>query len=277
MPTAFGDFGAKANGLFTDNHNQGEYSITTSGKIASSDEAGYTLNLKNACGEKPVTWSIESNLKNCKVTLDHENNISKEINLSGLHDKMSGLGLTWKPIFNLKSGINWGTLTTNYSNDKINLNLTTGLSAAPSIDFDVSAVAGSCPVNYGFKGSLNSSFGLENAQLGIHKDVGGLELSFITDDIANPLNGTFSVYKTLEGNKTFCCYGVQKTGDGILAIAAASQCCKNQTSYKLDQTGLFSIAKSHKLNCNATLNLSASTNLANLGAGHKFGVGFSFE
>jgi len=276
MPTAFGDFGAKANGLFSDNHNQGEYSISKSGKIANSD-SGYTLNLNNAVGEKAVTWNLETSLKNVKMTYDHEGNLNHEINLSNLHDKMSGIGLTWKPIFNQKTGINLGTLSTNYSNDKVNLNVSTGLSKTPAIDFDVSLVAGSCPVNYGFKAALNSSFGLENAQMGIHKDVDGLEISYISDNISDPMTGTWSAYKNLEGNSSFCCYGIQKSGDGILAIAAASQCCKNQTSYKIDQTGLFSIANSQKLNCNATLKLSASTNLANLAAGHKFGVGFSFE
>jgi len=276
-PPAFNDFGADADSLFNDNHNQGSKSYSHAGKMDCG--AGYSFNLSNDNGSKDVNWSLSTDVHNMNVSIDQTNTISKKLNFNV--KQVPGLAAEYNCSFNTASGLDLGAINFNFANEKANLNLKSSLSAAPKIDFDAAVDTKILDHVAGVSGSFDVASGkLGDIALGIHRASGNTQCTWKADNIMNPCVGTGSVFVKLPNNKDFCCYGIQmSTGaESKLSLAAATSCCKNSYSYKLDHDGTFHIAKGSKLSKEMTLNLSSSLNLKNLSNGnHKFGAGLSWE
>jgi len=278
MPVEFGDYTAKASGLFNDHHNAGSIAFAKSGKVGSGD-ATYELNVDNSVNGGPVNWSVNVNAGNFSMTHDHEGNISKKLDFTV--KQVPGLSMSWEPAFSCAKGFGLGSLSTKYAHEKAVANFSLNLASPDNADFDVSmAPFKGCfsALNLGLKGNLSAS-GLKNGQWGFNMNKGDLELGFHSTDL-NSQKGQGSIYKALPGNNTFCCYGVEaSTEDNSLAIAAASAgCCSQGWRYKLDNKGTFSVAKNAKLNRSVGVCVSAAINATNMSAGgHSFGMKFSFE
>merc|ERR1712088_1039329 len=204
MPVEFGDYTAKASGLFNDHHNAGSIAFAKSGKGGS------------------VNWSVNVNAGNFSMTHDHEGNISKKLDFTV--KQVPGLSMSWAPAFSCAKGFGLGSLSTKYAHEKAVANFSLNLASPDNADFDVSvAPFKGClsALNLGVKGNLSAS-GLNNGQWGFNLNQGDLELGFHSTDL-NSQKGQGSIYKALPGNNTFCCYGVEaNTEDNSLAIAAAS-------------------------------------------------------
>merc|ERR1712048_750894 len=276
-PPAFNDFGADADSLFNDNHNQGSKSYSHASKMACG--AGYKFNLSNENGSKDVNWSISTDVHNMNVTFDQTNTISKKLNFNV--KQVPGLAAEYNCSFNTQSGLDLGDINFNYSNDKANVNIKSAISASPKINFDASVDTNFQNHVVGIAGSFDVASGAAGpVALGINRAVGNTQCSWKADDIANPCVGTASLFVKLPENKDFCCYGVQITtgAEAKMSLAAATTCCKNTMKYKLDHDGSFHVAKLSKLSANMSLNLNSSLNLKNLSSGnHKFGAGLSWE
>merc|ERR1712019_333042 len=213
--------------------------------------ADYSLGLNNESGSKDVTWDFTANCHNMEIKYDHANTISKKINFNV--KQVPGLAAEYNCSFNTASGLDFGAAVDTKILDH------------------VAGVSGSFDVASGKLGDI---------ALGIHRASGNTQCTWKADNIMNPCVGTGSVFVKLPNNKDFCCYGIQmSTGaESKLSLAAATSCCKNSYSYKLDHDGTFHIAKGSKLSKEMTLNLSSSLNLKNLSNGnHKFGAGLSWE
>merc|ERR1711970_1641451 len=142
------------------------------------------------------------------------------------------------------------------------------LSKPDNADFDVTvAPCNNCPETIlGLKGNLSAS-GLNNASYAFQTAKDGMTASFEGTDLKNPMQGKGSFYKTLNNNKNFCCYGIEATTSGSLAVAAATGCCKSGYRYKLDNTGRFSVTRLSPINRAVNLALSAEMNMTSLSAG----------
>jgi voltage-dependent anion channel protein 3 len=273
MPTAFSDFGAKSEGLFNDRFQAGEHSLTKIGKIGA--EAEYELKLTNSIGQDGVDFNFETSSHGHTIKYDGSHTLSHELNFAV--KQVKGLQLKFNPSFCHNSGLDLGSASANFENDKLNLNVSAGLSASPNVDFDASTSIKD--FDFGVKGSFDSSAGSFNGlQFGVHKATDQYEISYINSNLATPLAGACSIFKMVD-NSPFCCVGITGNSDGELAMAAVEgKCCGNQTAYKLNNEGTLSIAKINKLNANMTLNISAALNAKNFSAGgHTFGLGFTFE
>lgn len=274
-PPKFSDIGSLANGLFNDHHNSGKNSLTKSGKTGGGT---YEINIENEHGSDQLTWNCNVNGDGLSFSMDHENTMSHSLDITIAQVK--NLALCWDASFHPENGLNLGTVNANYTTDKVNANLNAGINASPTLAFDAtfSKGEGHCPMTFGIAANVDTkSMGVSDQKFAAQISGSTLELSYVSDNLNN-LSGTYSLYKKLENNKNFCCYGVQSTSNGTLALAAASECGDNTIRYKVDQTGEFSVGRVSRLNMGAKLNLSAAFNLANLQAGgHKFGVGLSFE
>jgi len=278
MPVEFGDYTAKASGLFNDHHNAGTLSFAKSGKVGSGD-ATYELTADNAVSGGPVNWKVAVNAGNFSMSHDHEGNISKKLDFTV--KQVAGLSMSWEPAFSCAKGFGLGSLSTKYAHEKAVANFNLNLASPDNADFDVSvAPFKGClsALNLGLKGNLSAS-GLNDAAWGFNLNKGDLEMGFHSTDLTS-MTGAGSIYKALPGNNTFCCYGVEaNTADNTLALAAASAgCCSQGWRYKLDNKGLFSVAKNAKLNRSVGVCVSAAVNATNLSAGgHSFGAHFTFE
>lgn len=278
MPLEFEDYRKKASDLFDDHHHAGSLSFKNSGKVGNGD-ATYELNVSNAVGGgQPVEWNVDVSAGSFSMNHDHEGNISKKLDFCV--KQVPGLNLSWEPAFNQKSGMSLGSLSTKYTNDKVAANIKMCLGKPDNADFDISLAPfkGHCSdMNLGLKGNLSAS-GLGDASYGMNITKGDLEMGFHSNNLTSQF-GTGSIYKFLPGNKNFCCYGVQAdTTEGSLALALASGCCSNSWRYKIDNKGVFSVAKVSKINKQVGLTVSAALNATNLAAGgHNFGMHLNFE
>lgn len=270
MPAAFADFNSKASALFDDDHHAGDHQFSHTGKV--NNDASYEFAASNL---GKVGSGIEYNLKvasnNLEINIDHDNNISKEINFSV--KQVAGLNFFWKPSF-ATGALDLGSLRANYENDKIHLNVESNLGNPNSADIDMSAAPFKGhlnAINLGFKGTLSTN-GLSNASWGFSGNKEGLEMAFHSHGIDKPFTGNGSIFKSVASGP-FSSYGLQCNSEGMLAVAAQS----NEYKFKLDNAGEFSIARKQAVNSALAMNLCASANLTNLSAGHKFGCGLSFE
>jgi len=280
MPTAFDDLSEKADGLFADHHNAGSLSFKKSGKVGSGG-ASYEFNSKANVNGGPIDWNCEIDAGFFKINHDHAGNITKSLDFD--IKQVQGLKVNWSPAFNQKSGLNLGDLNMNFANDKANVNLALGLGAGnfSSCDFNatVAPMAKCASAVVGLKGTLGAS-GLSNASYGFGCSKDGLEMAFRSNNLSDIMKGRGTLYKALPDNKNFCCYGVEadNTNGNHFALAAASGCCKTGFRYKLDNNGVFSVARISNVNRAVAMTLSAEVNAKDLGAGgHKFGVGFDFQ
>lgn len=274
-PPEFSNFGQDCADLFDNHHASNGLGYKHAGKMACGGD--YELNLHNATGEKEVTWDLSATLGACNCTYDSTNTLSKSIEFTV--KQVEGLKLKWDCNFNAATGLNLGTIKSNFSNEKINANLTSTLDKSPALDFDASVAL---PVGaVGISGSFDvGQSALGDIAWGLHHSRGNTQVAFKADNVMNPLNGNLSVFNKLPGNKDFCCYGVNaNTATGALSLAAATSCSsKNTMRYKLEHTGRLHAAHVQRLNSRAALTLSANLNLKDLAAGgHKFGAGLSFE
>lgn len=278
MPIPYVDYAKSCSDLFTDHHQAGSISFTKKGTVGNNG-ATYELSTNSGItGGKAVEWNLDVDAGNFKLSHDHTGTVSKEFNFDV--KQVTGLGLAFKPSFHTATGLNLGTLDLNYNHEKAHLAASLALPVPEAADVKLSLAPFSCckETYVGFQGTVGAS-GLSNASWGFHCQKGNLQASFQSNDLTNFLSGKSSIYQFLPDNKNFCCYGIETDCKSSIALAAASACCnKATTRFKLDQAGLFSVAKVQRLNKNMTLNVSAALNAANLtGAGHNFGLGFTFE
>lgn len=275
MPTAFDDLSKKADDLFNDHHKAGSISFQKSGKVGSGG-ATYEFNSSNAVTGGSIEWDCQISAGDFSVSHDHAGNITKSLDFE--IKQVPGLKVNWSPAFNQASGLNLGDVKVNYEHQMANLNLSMAIAKPDNADFDltVAPLKNAQYYNFGIKGNLGAS-GLSNGQLGFSASCKGTELAFKSNDLANPVQGTGSIYKALPGNNNFCCYGVEATTEGSLALATATGCCATGMRYKLDNSGKFSVARVSKINQAVSMTMAAELNMTNLGAGgHKFGMSFNF-
>jgi len=271
-PPSFNDFAGDSASLFDDHHGAGQ--LKFSQKVGNFD-----LSASAAHGSSNVDWDLSTSMHGMDIKYDSSSTITKSLDLA--IKQVEGLKLNWESSFSCASGLDLGSLSANFSNDNVNLNIKSSLDAAPALEFDVAAACNKLNANVGVKGSFSvKDSALGPIGWGLNANKGNVQVSFLAENVNAPLSGVLHVFQKLPDNKDFCCYGVQaNTSTGELAWAAASSCCdKNTMRYKLNHTGELSVAKVTKLNKSAALNLSASLNLKDLSAGgHSFGAGVSFE
>lgn len=275
MPTAFDDLSAKADGLFNDHHTAGSIAFNKTGKVGSGG-ATYEFKSSNSVSGGPIEWNCEVSAGNFSVNHDHAGNITKSLDFE--IKQVPGLKVNWSPAFNQASGLNLGDVKLNYDHELANLNVSMAIAKPDNADFDLTVAPLKCckASHFGIKGNLGAS-GLSNAQLGFSSSCNGVDMAFKSNDLSNPMQGTGSLYKALPDNKNFCCYGVEATTDGSLALAAASGCCSTGFRYKLDNSGKFSVARVSKINQAVSMTMAAELNMTNMGAGgHNFGMSFNF-
>merc|ERR1712088_293574 len=130
MPVEFGDYTAKASGLFNDHHNAGSLAFAKSGKVGSGD-ATYELNVDNSVNGGPVNWSVNVNAGNFSMTHDHEGNISKKLDFTV--KQVPGLSMSWAPAFSCAKGFGLGSLSTKYAHEKAVANFSLNL-ASPDLN-----------------------------------------------------------------------------------------------------------------------------------------------
>jgi len=275
-PPAFNDFGADANSLFDDHHGQGKKSYSHAGKMGSG--ADYALNMSNVDGDNAIEWDFSTNIHGMEVKYDSTNTLSKSLSMSV--KQVEGLTAKWDCSFNAASGLNLGSASFNFANDKLNANLTSSVDASPKIDFDAAFDTNWQGHVVGVSGSFDAKSGsMGDIGLAIQQSKGDVQLAWKAANIMNPSLGVGSAFQKTPNNKDFCCYGIMAdTTSNTLSVAAATTCCaKNTMRYKLDHTGVMHVAKVQKLNQCMALNLSASLNLKNMSSGHTFGWGLSWE
>merc|ERR1712088_162793 len=238
MPVEFGDYTAKASGLFNDHHNAGSIAFAKSGKVGSGD-ATYELNVDNSVNGGPVNWSVNVNAGNFSMTHDHEGNISKKL------DFTVNLASPDNADFDVSMAPFKGCFSA------VNLGLKGNLSASGLKDGQWGFNMNQGDLELGFHSTdLNSQKG----QGSIYK--------------ALPGNNTFCCYG-VEANTE---------DNSLAIAAASAGCCSQGWRYKLDNKGTFSVAKNAKLNRSVGVCGSAAINATNMSAGgHSFGMKFSFE
>lgn len=272
MPLAFSDFNSKAASLFDDDHHAGDHQLSHTGKV--NDAANYEFSASNlGKSGSPIQYNLKLASDNLEINIDHENNISKELSFSV--KQVPGLNLSWKPSF-ATGALDLGSLNANYANEKVHLNVETNLGAPNSADIDLATAPFKghlSNLNLGFKGTISSS-GLSNASWAFSGNScsSGLEMSFYSHNVEKPFLGNGYVFKPVSKGP-FTAYGLQCNSEGSLAIAAQT----NDYKFKLDNAGEFSVAKKQAINSALSVNLCAQANLTNLGAGHKVGLGLSFQ
>lgn len=277
MPVPFADFGKACDDLFNDHHQSGLVKFTKSGKVGS---AGSTYELASqSCinGGKPLEWNLKIDGGNFKVEHDHSGAIKKELNFDV--KQVAGLSASWKPAFSQANGLDLGNLNINYAHEKAHLALDLALPTPNSADFELSvAPFTACKAfTLGAKGTLGAS-GLTNASWGYNLVKGDVNCTFKSNDLTNLLAGQCSLYQNLPNNKYFSSYGMQTDKSSNLALAFSTGCCANGTRFNVNQAGVLNVANVRKINSAASLNVSASVNLANMSeGGHKVGFGLSFE
>jgi len=276
-PPAFNDFGADCAGLFDDHHGQGKMTYSHAGKMGSG--ADYKINLSNANGADAVEWDFNTSIHGMEVKYDSANTLSKSLELKV--KQVEGLTAKWDCSFNAASGLNLGSVNFNFANDKINANVSSTVDAAPSINFDAAFDTNWEGHVMGINGSFDAKSGaMGDIGFGVQQKKGNYTADWKAANIMNPSMGQGSFFRSLPGNKDFCCYGINiDSVAGNMSLAAATTCCdKNTMRYKLDHTGVMHVAKVQKLNQCMALNLSASLNMKDLAAGgHTFGCGLSWE
>jgi len=272
MPVAFEDFGAKANDLFNDGHEAGALKGSKTGTFGNGS---YNLEFSRDVGTADLATAFSVEADGVKMEFGKD-----QVDCSFGCDvkQVKGLNLSFNPSFHTENGIGFGDLAANFQQKTLNANFKTSLSSTPLLSFNASY--GCSGFATGFTGQFDSKSGsVENLGWGFqgHKNGGRNILSYVSENVYKPFQGTLSLYKSLESGP-FSEFGVQAdTANHKLAVSWASQCCKMTTKYKIDQEGVFSVTQNNQLNGALKLNLSAAFNTKDLSSGHKFGVGLAFN
>jgi len=271
-PQKFDDLGKKASDLFSKNFHAGNYkaefttkstegiditvkgSQNAAGSLSSSVEGKF----KTPCGgEMKKTWNAGA--KN--IDLEYTKSCSKY-----------GAKVTATGSFAPDGGIALGKAKLNWTNDILNVNLNSGLSLAPKVDFN--AVYGKGDYAAGFACGFDvKSSALVSKNLAVNVNKGSVNATF-----KSTLNGDLTV---LVNNAASCGnYAVQaKYASSAMNLAIAGDCnaAGFATNWKLDQNGVLDVSRTTKLNSAVSATFSTQMNLTNLqGAGHKIGAQFKF-
>lgn len=279
MSIPFDDFGQSASNLFNDHHHAGSIKFNQTGKIGSGN-AAYELNASNSKNGGPIEWNCEVSADFLKIKMDQEGNISKSLDFS--NKNLPGLSVNWSPAFSKDGGVDLGNIKLNFSNDRTNANLSMALSKPDNAEFDLTSFlkkeGKKCPsFAFGFKTNLSLS-GLNDPLWAFQTTKDGLTMSAQGKISTTDFHQKCSIYKVLPDNKNFTSYGVEKTSNGRLALAAAIGCEKSGYRYKIDNTGRLTVTNLSQINRAVNLALSAEVDMTALSnGGHKFGASISFE
>jgi len=274
-PAKFGDLGKAANDLFDKGFEYGNVKMEL--KTHSSD--GVALLLKGAHDNNTaaISSSLEAKYKcdklgEVKKTWNaNKANLDIEVANSSL---LKGGKLTFTGCLNPSGGFVPGKLKTNWSNDKMNVNFNSSISAAPKLDFD--AVLAHSNFNFGVACGFNmKSSALESKQVALaiqQNSVNCVVKSALANDV------TVSIFNKV--NPT-CNLGVRLGYGKSTNLAIAAKCtgdahCTKQV--KLNQNGQMGFSCVTKLDSGCELTTSAMLDLPNLAnGGHKVGAMFKFD
>lgn len=283
-PAKYADLGKAAKDLFEKNYEHGKYSLEVKSK---SDQFEFTTKgaqTKSANGEHAISASHETKMKLCKIgtlketfkpgssvlAMDLENgSLLKDTKLNLLFN----MDVSGNPIPDLKE------LKVNYTNDKLNLNLSNNFGNAIKADVVacLPAIAGIKLPNFGFKGGFDlGTMGLTNKEFAFHHSEGAFDCvmkTTLANDMVccmhNKINADLSLATSIDHSKS-----VSK-----LAIAAAMKgSCGSSNQVKIADNGRFAVSHISPLQCGAKLTVSGEFDAFNLGAGgHKLGAGLKFD
>lgn len=274
-PAKFGDLGKNANDLFDKGFEYGNVKVEL--KTHSSD--GIALLLKGAHDNN--TAAIASSLEakyNCdkigeikKTWNANKANLDVEIANSSL---LKGGKITFTGCLNPNGGFIPGKLKTNWSNDKMNVNFNSSISATPKLDFD--AVLAHNNFNLGFACGFNmKNSALESKQVAFGIQQGSVNCvvkSALANDVSfvafNKVNNDLSV-------------GIRADYGKSMNLGLAAKCTHNADctkNIKVNHNGQMGFSCSTKLDSGCELTTSAMINLPNLSnGGHKVGAMFKFD
>merc|ERR1712038_197809 len=274
-PAKFADLGKAGNDLFGKGFEYGNVKMEL--KTNSSDGLAFLLKGGHDNNTAAITSSLEA-----KFNCDKVGEIKKTWNANKAvmdievanSSLLKGGKVTLTGCMSPNGGFAPGKVKTNWSNDKMNINFNSSMSAAPKLDFD--AVLAHNNFNLGFAAAFNvKTSALESKQVAFGMQQGSINAVFkssMNNDVSfiafNKVNSDLSV-------------GVKADyGKGMnLGLAAKCTGGSNMTKQmKINQNGLLGFSAVTKLDSGCELTTSALLDLTNMASGgHKVGAMFKFD
>lgn len=267
-PQQFSDLGKETSDLFSKNFHAGNVKLevssktveginllikgcqNSSGKLSSSVEA----KMSSKCGDFKKTWDTGD-----KIDIEYVKTVS-------------GVKLTGTSAFTTSGGISPGNLKANWTNDQLNVNLKSSLSAAPMVNFDAVFAKDKFSVGAALGFCVQSS-ALKSKQVALNYKQGSL-----TSTVKSALDGDVTVLCSNSHAKGI--FGVQASYGKSTNFALAGTCkCGGLTRhFKLDHAGILDLSATTSLDGGMDLTLSSQLNLTNMqSGGHKLGAQLKFN